>query len=411
VIRYHAPWVLPISGPPVRDGWVAVEDGRIVATGHGLPQNEGAELLEAMDHDLGDVVLMPGLVNAHTHLELSYLRGLVSPTGSFVDWIRQVIVARRRYPDPNDPVISQGVSEAIAEARRSGTALVGDISNTLVTFDQLANSPLAAVVFYELIGFRCSEPEAVADEAMRRLGGLAESSRVRTSLAAHAPYSVAPKLFGAIRDAVDRARLELPYSVHLSESAEEVQFIKSADGPWRALLDEMDVWEPSWIAPGVSPVEYLAQQGFLGPRAIVVHGVQMSAIDLGRLAECATTLVVCPRSNVYTGVGAPPLEQFYASGVHVALGTDSLASAPNLNVFDELAAMRALAPSIPAAALLDSATRQGASALGFAADYGTIEPGKRAALVAVSMPTSVMEAADVEEYLLSGIQPDRISWL
>jgi cytosine/adenosine deaminase-related metal-dependent hydrolase len=199
--------------------------------------------------------------------------------------------------------------------------------------------------------------------------------------------------------------------VHLAESPEEVQFMKSGSGPWRSLLEELDAWEPSWVAPGVGPVHYLDQLGFLGPRALAVHGVQMSPMDMQRLAERGTTLVVCPRSNAYTGVGSPPLEQFYSSGLHVAIGTDSLASAPNLSVFAELAAMHALAPSVPASVLLDSATRQGAAALGFAADYGTIEPGKRADIVAVTTPTRFTKAADVEEFLLSGIQADGISWI
>jgi aminodeoxyfutalosine deaminase len=134
----------------------------------------------------------------------------------------------------------------------------------------------------------------------------------------------------------------------------------------------------------------------------------MSAEDLGRLAARGTTLVTCPRSNGHTGAGAPPLTEFYASGVRVAVGTDSLASAPDLNVFAELATMRALAPSVPASRLLDSATRQGARALGFDADYGTIEPGKRARLLAVQIPP---DALDVEEYLVSGIEPAQLRWL
>ena len=123
-------------------------------------------------------------------------------------------------------------------------------------------------------------------------------------------------------------------------------------------------------------MQFLDESGFLDARVLAVHGVQMTPADLARLAARGATLVTCPRSNGHTGAGAPPIEDFYASGVRVAVGTDSLASAPDLNVFAELATLRALAPSVPASALLDSATRQGARALGFDADYGTIEPGK-----------------------------------
>ena len=133
----------------------------------------------------------------------------------------------------------------------------------------------------------------------------------------------------------------------------------------------------------------------------------MSASDLARLAERGSTIVACPRSNARTGAGTPPIATFYASGVRVAIGTDSLASTPDLNVFSELAAMRHLAPGVSAAALLESATRHGAAALGFD-DFGTIEPGKQARLLAVSVPSG---CDDVEECLVSGIQPEAIRWL
>jgi cytosine/adenosine deaminase-related metal-dependent hydrolase len=171
------------------------------------------------------------------------------------------------------------------------------------------------------------------------------------------------------------------------------------------LLEAIGSWDPAWVAPGGTPVEFLEQSGFLDSRVLAVHGVQMTTADLDRLVARGATLVTCPRSNGHTGAGAPPIEDFYNYGVKVAVGTDSLASAPDLNVFAELATMRALAPTVSAGALLDSATRQGARALGFGADYGTIEPGKRARLIAVTVPDAV---DDVEEYLVSGIQPDSI---
>ena len=419
MICYRASWVVPISAPPIRNGWVAVDRGRVVATGSGdAPGHHGPGAAaegtpELVVQDLGDVILMPGLVNAHTHLELSHLRNAIAPASHFVGWVRQMMAARRRYQDPRDTAILEGVEDGIAAAVRSGTALVGDISNTLVTFESLAASPLAAVVFYELIGFKVADPLLFVDQASQQLAALRPGERVRASLAAHAPYSVAPSLFRAIRRAVDRDPFR-PYSVHLSESTEEVEFIVGAGGPWRTLLEELGAWEPSWVAPGGSPVQYLEDNGFLGPGALVVHGVQMSAADLALLARRGATLVTCPRSNDCTGAGVPPLEQFYASGVRVAVGTDSLASTPDLNVFSELAAMRRLAPSVAASALLDSATRQGAVALGFEGDYGTIEPGKRARLLTISIPAgldSLRSGADVEQYLVSGIQSDQISWI
>jgi aminodeoxyfutalosine deaminase len=401
LIRYHAAWVLPISEPPIRDGWIAVDRGRVVALGRPGPSGRD------YDVNLGHVAILPGLVNAHTHLELSYLRDRVPPASEFVTWIRRVMQARRERPDAAAPDILDAVRRAIAEAVASGTAILGDISNTLVTFDPLARSPLAAVVFYELIRFNAPDPAAFVSAARKEIEKLPATERVRASLAAHAPYSVAPLVFRAIRAAVDRDAF-MPCSVHLAESAEECEFIRSGGGPWRALLEDLGVWDPAWVPPGGTPVQFLDEAGFLGGNVLAVHGVEMTDADLERLRARGATLVTCPRSNGHTGAGAPPIEDFYASGVRVAVGTDSLASAPDLNVFAELATLRALAPSVPASALLDSATRQGARALGFDAEYGTIEPGKRARLAVVSLPPRV---GDVEEYLVGGVDAAQVRWL
>lgn len=398
--RFHAAWVLPVSGPPIRGGWVEVQQGRVAAVG-----SDGAP--DARDVDLGNVAILPGLVNAHTHLELSYLRDEVPPASAFVSWIRGVMSARRRRPDPQAAEIVNAVDQAIDEAVRCGTALVGDISNTLVPFEPLTRSRLGGVLFFELIRFNADEPGALVDDACRQIDALPSHPHVRPSLAAHAPYSVAPRVFRAIREAIDR-RPALPCSVHLSESAEEVEFLQTGGGPWRGLLDELGSWDPRWHPPGVSPVEFLDESGFLDGRVLAVHGVQMTEADLGRLAARGATLVACPRSNQRTGAGTPPIAAFYGSGVRVAVGTDSLASTPDLNVFAELALMRAIAPAVPASRLIESATLQGARALGFEAEYGTISPGKRARLIAVEIPAGL---ADVEEYLLSGIEPSQVSWL
>jgi cytosine/adenosine deaminase-related metal-dependent hydrolase len=407
MVRYHAAWILPISEPPIRDGWVAVEGGRVVAYGALGPAGRRGLADGAREVDLGDVVVLPGLVNAHTHLELSYLRDEVPPASEFVTWIRGVMAARRLRHDPGGAEILDAVDRALDEAVGYGTAVIGDVGNTLVTFGPLTRSPLAGVLFYELIRFNTSDPAGVVEEASRRLEALVSTERMRTSLAAHAPYSVAPLVLRAIRKAVDRHPFA-PCSVHLSESEEEVEFIRSGRGPWRALLEEIGSWDPAWVPPGGTPVQFLDNSGFLGARVLAVHGVQMTADDLARLAVLGTTVVTCPRSNGHTGAGAPPIEDFYKSGVRVAVGTDSLASAPDLNVFAEVATMRALAPTVPAAALLESATLQGARALGFDADYGTIEPGKVARLLAIAIPDSRI---DVEEYLVSGVQPDQIQWV
>ncbi len=388
----------PITGEPIHRGSISGGDGRIA----GVDDRAPADAV-----DLGHVAILPALVNAHTHLELSYLRGRVPPTERFLDWIRTIMATRRQYPDASDTRILDAARAAIAEARASGTGLFGDISNTLVTTRLLRDAAMPAQVFYELLRFNASDPESMTREARANANAAAGNGNVRVSLAAHAPYSVSPALFAAIRADLDAHAGEVT-SVHLGESLEEIEFIKRGTGPWRALLEELGVWTDEWEPPGTSPVEYLEQLGFLDRRVLAVHGVQFDGDDLDRLRARNMTIVSCPRSNQHVGVGAPPLEAFYAMDVNVAFGTDSLASAPDLNLFSELAEARRLAPRVPARALLQSATRQGASALGFEEEFGTIEPGKRAQLIAVRTPAGV---DDVEEYLVRGIEPSAVRWL
>ena len=396
---YTAAWVLPISAPPIRNGFVTLKGARITAVGDRAPADAAS---------LGSVAILPALVNAHTHLELSYLHGRVPPSTSFNDWVMVLMALRRDHPDPAAPAIIEAARHAIAHARASGTGLFGDVSNTLVTVPLLRDAGMAAHVFYELIGFshpdpvgRVREARAAADAAAINAGG------VRVSLAPHAPYSVSSELFIAIRSDVD-AHPDSVTTVHLGESAAEVELLRQGSGPTRVMLERLGVWSNEWQIPGVSPSEYVAALDFLGADSLVVHGVQFTREDLARVKTAGSPLVSCPRSNTYVGVGAPPLESFYASGVPVAFGTDSLASVADLNMFAELAEARRIAPTVSARELLRSATLTGAQALRYDDDYGSIAAGKRAALIAVRVPSDVV---DVEEYLVAGIEPDAIAWL
>ena len=410
---FSADWILPISDAPLDGGVVTLDDGRIVSVAPGKSDADVA---------LGRAVVLPGLVNAHTHLELSYLRGRIAPAARFLDWVRPMLAARRERSPIDDAAILRAVAQAIQEARATGTALVGEVTNTLATVSALADAGMPAHVFHELIGFGGVDVDkqvasarraidavaggAVADDAVA-YDAVAEDRDVRLSLAPHAPYSVSPALFAAIRRDLD-AHAPTVSTVHLGESPEEVEFLKSGAGPWRTLLEDLGVWNDQWEAPQSSPVEYLAEMGLLTASMLAVHGVQFDGADLDRLRTLGVTLVSCPRSNRYVGVGSPPLEAFYAMDVEVAFGTDSLASVDDLNMFSELAEARRIAPKVPARTLLRSATLTGAGALGFGDQFGSIEPGKRAALIAVRVPEGV---SDVEEYLVSGIQPSAIQWL
>jgi cytosine/adenosine deaminase-related metal-dependent hydrolase len=389
---FRARWVLPIAQPPIRDGWVAVEGGRILSIGSGRPPWGSTVGVEG--------AILPALVNAHTHLELSWMRGQVPPAPTMPQWVGRLMALRRTVShEPPGPI-----GEAVAEVEACGTGLIGDITNTLAPFEGLRASGLSAVIFRELLGFGVIDPQPLIESTKETLAALPADLRFVRAIVPHAPYSVSPALLRATAVSTP----DCPLSIHLGESAEEIEFLRSGTGAWRELLESLGIWSDSWRAPGAGPVEYIAANGLLSERLLAVHAVQLTDPELRRLADAGATVVTCPRSNRWVGAGLPPVERFYASGVRVAVGTDSLASVEDLNLWSELQMMRELAPGVPAAALLASATRHGADALGFGADLGSLMPGKRAALLGVRAPD---DGTDVEEYLCSGITPDQVRWV
>ena len=397
---FQAAWLCPIERPPIKNGIVEIESGVIAGI-----REPGAGSRSADAIDLGNVALLPGLVNAHTHLELSWLRGRVPPANAFTDWVKGLFAIRRGTEQLITPEVVAFARDAIRELRASGTVAVGDVSNSLAAVEPMKDAGLRGVVFHELLGFKERDGALIAATQERRTA--AARHGIQITLAPHAPYSTSVELFRAIRRAVSSSECPI-MSVHLGESPEEVELLEKGSGPWRGILETIGVWRDDWEIPACGPVQFLDQHGLIDARTLVVHGVQLDDQSLQRLKALNATLVTCPRSNRWVGVGYPPVERFYRSGVAVAVGTDSLASVEDLNVFSELKAMRYLAPSVAARALLESATLIGARALGLASELGSITPGKRAELIAVSLPHAV---DDVEEYLVSGIIPSQITWV
>ena len=382
----RARWVLPIDRAPIEGGWVESDNGRISRVGSGAPP--------AAAEDLGDVALLPGLVNAHTHLELSWMAGLVPQAPSMNDWILNLLRVRREGAPGGADAELASARAAVNMMRATGVVLVGDITNNCITVEALRGSGLGGVMFYELLGFNAVDPEGLVRAAWQRLEKT--NTDLKLSVVAHAPYSVSPGLFRAIAARSDRT----PLSIHLGESAEEVEFLRTGGGPIRETLDRLGVWTGTWRVPECDPVKYISDLGYLRSGLLVVHGVHLTDDALERLRKAGAVIVSCPRSNIWVGAGPPRLSHFYAARLPVAVGTDSLASVATLNLFDELAEMRRLAPEVAAGTFLASATKVGAEALGFGKDYGTIAPGKRPGLVAVDVPAS---ERDVEEYLVGGI--------
>lgn len=382
-----ARWVFPVAGEPIPDGVVTLEGERIVAVGTTPAGDVPIE-------DLGGVALLPGLVNAHTHLDLSHLaRPLGEPGMGFVDWIRRVI-EHRLETRPDRPV-ERGIEESI----RWGVTALGDVAQPANPREPYDAAPLDCTVFLELIGLEPERITSALEAARVHVTAGRRSARWQPGLSPHAPYSVHPRLLDALISRMGRERV--PLAFHLAESREELELLGSGAGPFRELLQDMGVWTPGMIRPGTRPLDYLARLS-RASRALVIHGNYLDDEEIALLAEHAERMAVvyCPRTHAYFGHVPYPLEKMLSAGVLVALGTDSRASSPDLDLLAEMRTASVKHPNVPRKVILRLATLAGAAALGRAHDTGTLEANKLANLTSVSLPPDAK--GDPHELLFEG---------
>jgi cytosine/adenosine deaminase-related metal-dependent hydrolase len=380
VRRYHARWVLPISHPALADATVVVERGRVAWVG---PRADAPASGRAEDVDLGDVALLPGLVNAHTHLELTAMRGFLEEL-PFASWIRRLTAARREVLD--DAALLDSSRLGVMEGIRAGITTYADTSESGTPLEAMRELGVRGIVYHEVFGPDPAQCNASMDALRARvaLARTRESALVRVGISPHAPYSVSDALFSA---AAAYARAEgLPIAVHLAESEDEARLVAEGDGPFAAFLRGRGID----VAPrAASPVELLDRTGVLAARTLLIHCVRVDARDIARLAGHDCAVAHCPASNAKLGHGIAPLAELLAAGVRVALGSDSVASNNRMDVLEEarlaLLMQRARAQRhdvLSAAAVLELATLGGARALGLDAEIGSLEPGKSADLAA-----------------------------
>jgi aminodeoxyfutalosine deaminase len=393
--KLQSRFVFPVVGPPIRDGAVMIEGDRIVAVGKDVSEGEV--------EDLGNVALLPGLVNAHAHLDLS---DLASPLGTpgmpFADWIRCVINHRL-----GSPASEQSFVQGLEESLRLGTTAIGDIGQAPPPLETLQEFGIEVTSFLELIA---PTPERVAsqlDRAEQHLDAAAASKVWRGGLSPHAPYSVHPDLLTRVVGL--SAERHAPLAMHLAESREELEFIRSGVGPIRDFLERLGAWSPELCPSGIEPIDYVRQLA-LGHRALVIHGNYLDDASIALLAtESARMAVVyCPRTHAYFRHDAYPLEKMLAAGVVVALGTDSRASSPDLSVLAEMREAARRHPSVAPSVILEMATVRGAAALGRGRESGGLAPGRRMDVIAVALPDR--DAADPHELLFDADEPVVAVW-
>ena len=395
---FHADHVLPGDALPVADGAVVVdESGVVLDVGRAvdvLPLHTGADLVRVRG------LLLPGLVNAHTHIELSAMRGRVGGGRGFVGWV-DALIAHRQELAPEEE--SEAIEAAVDELVRTGTVAVGEVTNSLAAVQPLARRGIGGCVFHEVFG---------QDRAsvLRRVEGLRAELEERVpqwpsrDLAyAPAPHTLYTTHEDALRALLEAVRLmEGRTSLHLAEHTSERRAIEHGDGPIPEWLFARAKQTPEW--PKVPLLDYAERVGALSPSVLLVHVVEARADELSRIAERRAPVVLCPRSNLHIEMKLPPLLAVRAAGIEAALGTDSLASNASLDVLAEAKALADRFPGVPAHELVTMATWNGARALG-RTDLGRLAKGARPGLLAVE--AEIGGGVDAAAFLLSNLRLPR----
>ena len=387
-----ADWVLPVEGAPIAGGAVAIRDGRIEAVGTAAELGVGRRFEGA--------VIVPGFVNAHTHLEYAVYAGFGDGL-PFAPWIALHVERKRR--------LGRGEMEAIArlgaaECLRSGITTVGDLAYSGASAHACAELGLRAIVYLEVFGHEAGETMSQFREK-REYVAPALSERVAVGVSPHAPYTCSTEVYAACRD------LGLPLATHLNESQHELDWLIRGEGPWQPLAEMLVVPD------GRSGIVRLAEAGLLDDRVVAAHCVKVDAEEVALLARHHVAVAHCPRSNALLGCGIAPLAALRAAGLRVGLGTDGVSSVPSHDFFEELRTAISMARArdeeagaLSAAETLELATLGGARALGLADEIGSLTPGKRADLAVVSLVGSAyVPWEDPAAAVVFGGGPERIT--
>jgi 5-methylthioadenosine/S-adenosylhomocysteine deaminase len=379
-----ADWVLPISSAPLERGAVAVKADKIVAVGG---RREISQLFaDAKIEDFGAAAILPGFVNAHTHLELTAMRGFLDDVEhDFFSWLKKLTVARAEKMTAEDLRIS--ATGGAIEAARAGITCLADIATQArESSAAIQTIGLRGIVFQEITG----PDENQAETKFVRLREQVRSCReveirtVKVGVTPHAPYSVSPKLFRLLTDFA--LSENLPVTIHAAESLNEEEFLLRGTGLFSGFYQSQGI---KWNTPGISPIKYLKSIGALRTAPLLAHCVRVSEEDLEIIAETDSRIAHCPKSNAKFAHGIAPLQKFLEKPIKTGLGSDSVASNNVADILEEarFAALlsRANGNFVSAEAVLHLATLGGAQAIGMENEIGSLELGKQADLIVVKL--------------------------
>jgi cytosine/adenosine deaminase-related metal-dependent hydrolase len=394
--RYHARWLLPVARPPIADGTVIVEGDQIVWVGPRCDAPSGGA-----DDDLGDAILMPGLVNAHTHLELTVMRGFLEEL-AFFDWVRTLTRARHVVLDADQLLDSARLG--VVEGLRAGITTFADTGDSSAPFDALRELGARGIAYREVFGPDPAQCEGSLAGLREKVAAMRahETPLVRVGVSPHAPYSVSEPLFAAV--AAYATAEGLPIAVHIAESADESLLVERGQGPFADFLRSRGLE----IEPAArSPIALLERCGVLAARPLLIHAVRADAPDIAAMARHHCGVAHCPVSNAKLAHGVAPLLELLEAGLSVGLGSDSMASNNRMDILGEgrvaMLQQRARtrrAGALPAEELLALATQGGARALGMGDRIGVLAPGFQADLAAFALSTPHTPVHDVAAALV-----------
>lgn len=393
----RARWVFPVAGSPLANAAVTIADGQIVAVGT-APNDVPVE-------DLGDVALVPGLVNAHTHLEFSDLAGPIGQAGmNLVQWLRSVM----EYRAEGRARVGSPIVHGLAESIRYGVTTVGEIAQPGIFTYLHPRTRCEGTLFMELIAPTIERVAPVLGMAREHLRTAWRAGTWQHGLSPHAPYTVHPELLaGAVALSVE---YHAPLAMHLAESLEEIEFLRDGSGRFRELLESRRVYDPAARPLGSRALDELRVLS-QAHRAIVIHGNYLDAEEIEFVGQHNQRMAVvyCPRTHAWFDHAPYPLAALLAAGAVVALGTDSRASAPDLSLLAEMRHVARSFPKLSRATILELGTLGGARVLGRQAEIGTLQPGKWANLAAIRLPDA--PADDPHELLLDADGPVVGTWI
>jgi cytosine/adenosine deaminase-related metal-dependent hydrolase len=386
--RLAARWVLPIETPAIERGALLLgEDGRIVAVG---PDHRVPAPPDVPAEDFGDALLLPGLINTHTHLELTGMAGQ-PPEPDFTAWIRRLREAKSaRAPE----VFRAAARQGLADCWAAGITTVADTGDSGAVLAALSDAGACGIAYHEVFG---PHPEQRNESLLGlqrdvdRLGRLA-GGRVRLGVSPHAPYTVSGQLYAAT--AAWARTAGLPVAVHVAESAAESALLAGGTGPFADAWRGRGIPMPSPL--GRTPIEWLEEHGVLGERTLCIHCVRATASDVRRLADAGAAVAHCPLSNAAHRHGTAPLDAFLAAGLRVGLGTDSVVSVGALDLLAEARAAMSIA-GLDAPRALRLCTQDGARALDLDAETGSLVAGKWGDVVVMRLKDARTEAGTTPE--------------